>query len=138
MPFATNSVIARPLGGHHHAIVSARDNHLIVGSPRLRDTLSERSRPLDLLLAALATDSTFACQDAAQRLAIPVYSLTTTVCWAFEAEAAAEPRHLVVIRLAVSGPDVDQGAQLVEAITTTCQTYKLLAQALPIEFEVIL
>lgn len=121
------SVTARPIGQRHHAIVSYRDNHLIVGAPTLRDTVTERTQPLDLLLASLATDCTFVCQDAAQRDGITLYSMVVT---AELANLKTEPQ--IVLRVALSGPDAAQTAPLVEAIKQGSKTYQMLNRAMTI------
>lgn len=121
------SVTARPIGQRHHAIVSYRDSHLIVGAPALRDTVAERTQPLDLLLASLATDCTFVCQDAAQREGITLYSMVVT---AELANLKTEPE--ILLRLALAGPDAAQTAPLVEAIKQGSKTYQMLNRAMRI------
>lgn len=134
MSITTSSVIARPIGKQRQAIVSYGDNHIVVGSPAIRDTLSDYIRSTDLLLAALATDCTFVCQEEAQQLDIPLQGLTTSVRWVYPASADSPE---IVVRLAWSGPKSRQTTQILDAIRTKCQTYRLLAKAIPITFEIV-
>ena len=127
----TPPVIARPFGARRQAIVSFGDTHLVIGSPRLTDTITGLSQPSDLLLATLATDCTFACQDAAQNLNIPLNSLTTTARW--HTTESGERR--IVIRLGLNGLNDDQIAQLVNAVRAGASMVNLLANSVPIVFE---
>lgn len=79
-------VIARPFGHRAQAIVSYRDQHLIVGADSVNNTTGERTRPADLVLAALATDATFICQAEAEAVEIPLYALTASAGWVEAAE----------------------------------------------------
>lgn len=74
-------VVARPFGQRAQAIVSYRDQHLIVGADSINSTVGERTRPADLLLAALVTDATFICQVEAEAMDIPLYALTASASW---------------------------------------------------------
>lgn len=135
----THSVIARPFGARRQAIVSIGDTHMVIGSAMIHDTVSSLSQPDDLLLATLATDCTFACQDAAQSLAIPLTSLTTSLRW----EHAPGDNHSstppsIVVRLALSGPDKDQAAQLVNLVQANGRMVRLLQSVISITFETII
>lgn len=132
MNIITSSVIARPIGTQRQAIVSYGDTHIVVGSSSIRDTLSDHIRSTDLLLAALATDCTFVCQDEALRLKIPLNSLTTTVRWTYTSETPG-----IVVRFAWSGPNSTQARLLVESVEAKSQTYRLLARATPIQIEIV-
>jgi len=125
------SVIARPFGARRQAIVSFGDTHMVIGSALITDTITGLTQPSDFLLAALATDCTFACQDAAQELEILLNSLTTTTRWKL-----AEQREIIV-RLGLSGPTANQSNQLIECIKAKASMYKLLVQIVPISFEVV-
>lgn len=125
----TPSVIARPFGTRRQAIVSFGDTHMVIGSPMIRDTISGLSQPNDLLLATLVTDCTFACQDTAQALDIPMTSLTTTAKWNYETEQA------IIVHLSVNGLTSEQVERLIEGIQLRAQMYKLLSQVLSIRFK---
>ena len=125
----TPSVIARPFGTRRQAIVSFGDTHMVIGSPMIRDTISGLSQPNDLLLATLVTDCTFACQDTAQALDIPMTSLTTTAKWNYDNGQA------IIVQLSVNGLTNEQVEQLIEGIKLRAQMYKLLSQVLPIHFK---
>ncbi len=123
------SVIARPFGTRRQAIVSFGDTHMVIGSPMIRDTISDLSQPSDLLLATLVTDCTFACQDTAQALEIPLTSLITTARWKL-----AEKQE-IVLQLALNGLAEEEITKLVEGIKMRAQIYKLLSQVMPITIE---
>jgi hypothetical protein len=125
------SVIARPFGARRQAIVSFGDTHMVIGSALITDTVTGLTQPSDFLLASLATDCTFACQDAAEESQITLNSLTTTTRWKI-----AEHREIIV-RLGLSGPTADQFDQLIDCIKHRASMYKLLAQIIPITFEVV-
>ena len=125
------SVIARPFGARKQAIVSFGDTHMVIGSPLITDTVTGLSQPSDFLLATLATDCTFACQDAAEELNIPLNSLTTTTRWKI-----AEHRE-VIIRLGLNGPTTSQINQLIDCVKERASMYKLLCQVMPIHFEAV-
>ena len=125
------SVIARPFGARRQAIVSFGDTHMVIGSALITDTITGLTQPSDFLLAALATDCTFACQDSAEELEILLNSLTTTTRWKL-----AEQREIIV-RLGLSGPTANQSNQLIECIKAKASMYKLLVQIVPISFEVV-
>ncbi|MEP6989176.1 MAG: hypothetical protein ABI970_26480 [Chloroflexota bacterium] len=124
------SVIARPFGARRQAIVSFGDTHMVIGSALITDTVTGLTQPSDFLLASLATDCTFACQDAATELDILLNSLTTTARWKI-----AEHREIIV-RLGLSGPTANQSDQLIECIKCKSSMYKLLSQVIPLTFEV--
>lgn len=125
----TPSVIARPFGTRRQAIVSFGDTHMVIGSPMIRDTISGLSQPNDLLLATLVTDCTFACQDTAQALDIPLTSLTTTAKWNYDNGQA------IIVHLGLNGLTVEQVQQLIEGIQLRAQMYRLISQVLPITFK---
>lgn len=125
------SVIARPFGARRQAIVSFGDTHMVIGSALITDTVTGLTQPGDFLLASLATDCTFACQDAAEEYQIPLNSLTTTTRWKI-----AENREIIV-RLGLSGPTADQFERLIECIKCKASLYRLLVQIIPITFEVV-
>jgi len=102
---------------------------MVIGSPMIRDTISGLSQPNDLLLATLVTDCTFACQDTAQALDIPMTSLTTTAKWNYENGQA------IIVHLSVNGLMSEQVERLIEGIQLRAQMYKLLSQVLPISFK---
>ncbi len=125
----TPSVIARPFGTRRQAIVSFGDTHMVIGSPMIRDTISGLSQPNDLLLATLVTDCTFACQDTAQALDIPLTSLTTTAKWNYENGQA------IIVHLGLNGLTNAQIEQLIEGIQLRAQMYRLISQVIPISFK---
>ena len=125
------SVIARPFGARRQAIVSFGDTHMVIGSALITDTVTGLTQPGDFLLASLATDCTFACQDAAAEQQILLNSLTTTTRWKL-----SEHREIIV-RLGLSGPTADQFNQLIDCIKSRASMYKLLVQIIPITFEVV-
>lgn len=129
----SDAVIAHPIGSQNCAIVTYRDNHLMVGSPQLRDTMTERSRPSDLLLAALVTDCTFACQESARELGVLLKSMRATAQW-----VGTNSDLSIRMRLALSGPDQQQAERLVNMIKTHSQTYIMLHVGVAIEFEIAL
>ncbi|MBX3061388.1 MAG: OsmC family protein [Anaerolineae bacterium] len=129
----SGAVIAHPIGSQNCAIVTYRDNHLMVGSPQLRDTMTERSRPSDLLLAALVTDCTFACQESARELGVLLTSMHTTAQW-----ERTNSDQSIRIRLALTGPDQQQAERLVCMIKSHSQTYNMLQAGVDIEFEIVL
>ncbi len=103
-------VIARPFGHKAQAIVSYRDQHLIVGADSINSTTGERTRPADLLLAALGTDATFICQAEAEAAQIPLYALTASLGWIEAAEggfAAPTPTAGIPIPAIYKGDDPD-------------------------------
>ncbi len=102
---------------------------MVIGSPMIRDTISGLSQPNDLLLATLVTDCTFACQDAAQALDIPLTSLTTTAKWNYDNGQA------VILHLGLNGLTTEQVEQLIEGIKLRAQMYRLISQVLPISFK---
>lgn len=128
-------IIARPIGSQRQALVSYGDTHMVVGSPLIRDTVSRHAQPTDLLLAALATDCTFICQDEIQRRALPIHNATVSTRWNGPANTpGSDPE--IIIRLAISGTDKTQAEQLVQAIQQNSQTYRWLARAIAISFEI--
>jgi uncharacterized OsmC-like protein len=101
-------VIARPFGQRAQAIVSYRDQHLIVGADSINSTTGERTRPADLILASLATDATFICQAEAETMGISLYALTASVGWIEIAEggfAAPTPTAGIPIPAALKTDD---------------------------------
>lgn len=103
-------VIARPFGHRAQAIVSYKDQHLIVGADSINSTTGERTRPADLLLAALATDATFICQAEAEATGIPLYALTASAGWVETTEggfAAPTPTAGIPIPAALRSSDPD-------------------------------
>ncbi|MDX2136795.1 MAG: OsmC family protein [Chloroflexota bacterium] len=136
-PSATQAIIARPFGQPHQAIVSYRDQHLIVGSGQLNGTMGDRTRPTDMLLAALATDCIFACQDAAMIADMSLYSMAVTAQWRAEsADGQIDMSQGIRLRIAMSGPDAEQKTELTQAIMSRSATYRLLAQAIPVVIEI--
>jgi hypothetical protein len=129
----TPPVIARPFGARRQAIVSFGDTHMVIGSPRLTDTITGLSQPSDLLLATLATDCTFACQDAAQALNIPLNSLTTSARW----QTAESGERSIVVRLGLNGLSSAQIDQLITTVRTEAAMVKLLGVVIPIIFETV-
>lgn len=125
----TPAVIARPFGTRRQAIVSFGDTHMVIGSPMIRDTISGLSQPNDLLLATLVTDCTFACQDTAQALDIPLTSLITSAKWSYE------NGQKIIINIGLNGLNHEQVDQLVEGIKIRANLYRLIAQVIPICFE---
>jgi hypothetical protein len=122
----TPPVIARPFGARRQAIVSFGDTHMVIGSPRLTDTVTGLSQPSDLLLATLATDCTFACQDAAQALNIPLNSLTTSARW----QTSESGERSIIVRLGLNGLIPAQVEQLIARV-------KSEASVIPIGFETL-
>lgn len=135
VPTSTTIVTAHPVGEQNYAIVSYKDSQLVVGAPYLRDTVTKRSQPTDLLLAALATDCTFACQRAAQELQIPLNNMNTTVEWQCVPEEAEAAGREIRVRMALWGPNADQAKQLIEAVKKVSCTYAILASGISIVFE---
>lgn len=129
----TPPVIARPFGARRQAIVSFGDTHMVIGSPRLTDTVTGLSQPSDLLLATLATDCTFACQDAAQALNIPLNSLTTSARW----HTAETGEKSIVVRLGLNGLPSSQVEQIIATVRTEASMVKLLGGAIQINFETV-
>lgn len=129
----TPPVIARPFGARRQAIVSFGDTHMVIGSPRLTDTSADLSQPSDLLLAALATDCTFACQDAAQKLNIPLSSQTTSVRW----QPSDSGERTIIVRLGLNGLAVDQVERLIDTVKASAALVNLLGAAIPIRFETV-
>ncbi len=129
------TVTAHPVGEQNYAIVTYKDSQLVVGAPYLRDTGTKRSQPTDLLLAALATDCTFACQRAAQRLSIPLHNMNTTVEWSNGVEEANLSGREIRVRMALWGPNAQQASALIEAVKSSSKTYEMLAAGVAIIFE---
>jgi hypothetical protein len=103
-------VIARPFGHRAQAIVSYKDQHLIVGADSINSTTGERTRPADLLLAALTTDATFICQAEAEAMGISLYALTASAGWVETMEggfAAPTPTAGIPIPAALRSSDPD-------------------------------
>lgn len=127
-----SNVIVKPFGARQQAIVSLGDTHFVMGSSMIHDTVSQSSRPIDLLLATLATDCTFACQEAAPALGIPLHHLTTTAQWVDGTHSHAE------IRFGMNGPDTDQSNLMIAFVKNRCQTYKLLSPVLTITLKAVI
>jgi hypothetical protein len=125
----TPPVIARPFGARRQAIVSLGDTHMVIGSPAVSETNAGLSQPGDLLLATLATDLTFAAQEAAESLGLILGSLSITTRWKLS------ERREIVTRLTVSGVPVDQMPLLLEGLKARSWMYRLLVQVVPISFE---
>ncbi len=106
---------------------------MVIGSPRLTDTVTGLSQPSDLLLATLATDCTFACQDAAQALNIPLNSLTTSARW----HTSESGERCIIIRLGVNGLTPSQVEQLIATVRNEAAMLKLLSVVIPISFETV-
>jgi uncharacterized OsmC-like protein len=119
-----SSILVKPFGGQRQAVVSLGDTHFVVGSSTLRDTRTQPSRPVDLLLAALAVDCTFTCQDAAAALGHPLPYMTTSARW-------IEP-NTAEIQFTVSGLSDQQCHALLAFVEAHCQLYNLLANSMPI------
>jgi uncharacterized OsmC-like protein len=129
----TPPVIARPFGARRQAIVSFGDTHMVIGSPRLTDTVTGLSQPSDLLLATLATDCTFACQDAAQALNIPLNSLTTSARW----HTSDTGEKSIIVRLGLNGLPPSQIEQIIATVKTEATMVKMLGVAIQINFETV-
>lgn len=129
MTHAKSNIIVKPFGVQRQAIVSFADTHVVIGSPMIRDTISESSRPHDLLLAALATDCTFSCQDGAKSLGLSVQNMSTSTSW-IESGAAE-------IRFTIGGLTDAQCAAILTFVKDNCALYKLLASSLSITLHIV-
>ena len=125
----TPPVIARPFGPRRQAIVSLGDTHMVIGSPVLSETNAGLSQPGDLLLATLATDFTFACQEAADSLGLVITNLSITTRW------KVSERREIIARFSLTGVLPDQMPLLLEALKSRSWMYRLLVQVVPISFE---
>lgn len=131
-----STIIVRPFGTRRQAVISYGDTHLVIGSSFARDSVTPAGQATDLLLAALAVDVTFVCQDEAARRGIPLTSVAALTRWS-ETIKDARLNH-AMIRLALTGPNRQQSSDLVEAIKSKSDTYRLLAPVITIEFDVVL
>jgi hypothetical protein len=121
------NIIVRPFGVQRQAIVSFGETHMIIGSPLIHDTISSANQPLDLLVATLATDCTFAGQEAARLLEIPLVNLTTSAQW-IEGDPAVEE-----VRMAMKGPTQEQVDLIIKAVQANSVIYRLFEPVLRIE-----
>ena len=128
MTRAKSNIIVKPFGVQRQAIVSFEDTHIVIGSETIRDTVSETSRPQDLLLGALATDCTFACQDAAKSLGISQQNVTTFAHWVESG--------VVEIRITISGLSDQQCEIALEMVKANCDLYQLLVASMTITLEI--
>lgn len=121
------------------AIVSARGNHFVVDSiPPLGGPNEERN-PMDLLLGAQATCSTFIYETAAQELGFAITGpLTATVQADLNpagiASGSPNPRiQAMRIYMDVPGLSDEQKEQLKDEMMARCPLYTTMERAVPIE-----
>ncbi len=129
MTTVRSSIIVRPFGAKQQAIISLEDTHFVIGSPAIRDTRTLPSRPVDLLLATLATDCTFTCQEGAAALGLPLQYVAATAYWT--ASNAAE------IRFTTSGIIGESTGELRRYIENNSQVYELLSPTVSIALHFI-
>jgi len=122
-------VIVKLFGAQHQAIVSLGDTHFVVGSSLARDIALQSSRAQEMLLAALATDCTFVCQDAIHSIGINQNGLTISARF-------IELDH-VEVRFVISNLNDEQCQAIVTFIKTHCQLYQLLAPVLNINLRIV-
>jgi len=141
-PLVTGTATSRLTNQPGRTIVSARGNHFVVDSPAPLGGPNEELNPIDLLLGALATCGTFVCEAAALEMGIPLHGVTVTAAGDFDPRGLCgtgeiNPRMQGFrVRLALSGPNADQGAALAEAFRTRCPVFTTFVRAAPIELEV--
>ena len=118
------TIIVKPFGVHQQAIVMLGDMQFVVGSAMIRETKSQPSRPLELLLATLATDCTFTCQEGAVALGLPLNNFSALAQW-------LDPK-TAEIRFTITGSNEQQMRDLIRYIKENSTIYKLLAPGVTI------
>ena len=122
-------VIVKLFGVQDQAIVSLGDTHFVVGSSLARDIASQSSRAKEMLLAALATDCSFVCQDAIHSIGIIQKGLTISARF-------LEQDH-VELRFVINNLNDEQCQTILTFIKTHCQLYQLLAPVLNINLRIV-
>lgn len=138
---ATASVVAQLSSQPGRALVTARANHLIVDSPPLLGGPNEALNPVDLLLAALASCSTFVYETAAQEMDVPLEQVVATVEADFDPRGVkgepVDPRiQAFRVHLAVTGATQEQAEALADQWRQRCPIYTTLIRSAPIEIEI--
>jgi putative redox protein len=137
----TASVIAQLANRPGRAIVTARGNNFLADSPPLLGGPNEELNPVDLLLAALASCSTFVYETAAQEMEIPLEQVVATVEADFDPRGVrgepVDPRMQAFrVHLAVSGATEEQAEALAEQWRQRCPIYTTLIRSAPIEIDI--
>lgn len=137
-PLVTAMASSRLSNQAGRALLSVRGQHLVTDSPPNLGGPNEAANPVELLLSALAACATFVCERAASELSIPLRSVSVTVAGDFDPRGvcgeAIDPRFQALrVRIALDGPDADQGQALLQAFKSRCPVYTTLARATPVE-----
>lgn len=140
---AQATVSARWVGIQGRAILSTKSHHFVVDSPLALGGPNEEVTPLDLVLAALASNAMFVCQRVIEEEDIPLERLATHVTGLFDPRGMrgepVDPRlQSVHIHFEMVGPTQEQAARVLDAYRARCVIYNTLACALPIEIELTL
>ena len=94
------------------------------------------------LLGALATCGTFVCESVAQEMGIPLQGVTVTAAGDFDPRGLCGAEEInprmqgFRVRLALAGPNEEQGQALAQAFRTRCPVFTTFVRAAPIELEV--
>ncbi len=129
MNSVSSNIMVKPFGVKHQAIISLGDTHFVIGSSVVRDTKTLPSQPMDILLASLAAECTFSCQEAFKQLNIPLSSITTSAVW-LESGAAE-------IRFAICDLEDQQSTAILSWLKSNCKMYNLLAPVLKISLKIM-
>jgi putative redox protein len=137
---ATASVVAQLANQPGRTLVTARANHFVVDSPPLLGGPNEEINPMDLLLGALASCSTFVYEMTAQEMGIPLEQVMATVEADFDPRGVkgepVDPRiQAFRVHMAVVGPTEEQAKSLADQFRQRCPIYTTLSRAAPIEIE---
>lgn len=138
---ATASVVAQLANQPGRALVTARSNHFVVDSPPLLGGPNEALNPVDLLLASLASCSTFVIETAAQEMNVPLEQVVATVEADFDPRGVkgepVDPRiQAFRVHLAVVGATQEQAEAMAEQWRQRCPIYTTLVRSAPIEIEI--
>ncbi len=124
------------------AIVTARNQHLVVDAPLLLGGPNEEMNPVDLMLASLTSHAVFVCEHTARQEGVPLLSVHGTAQVDLDplgvvGEPVYSGLQALRLKLTFSGPTEEQAQRLSDAVRKRCSIFVTLARALSIELEVV-
>jgi len=140
-PLATATASCRLSNEPGRALLTIRGQHVVTDSPPTLGGPNEAANPVEMLLSALAGCAVFVCERAAQEMGIALKSVSVTAAGEFDPRGVCgepfDPRFQSFrVRLALDGPDAEQGEALLQAFKTRCPVYTTLSRAAPVEVTV--
>jgi len=139
---ATISVESTLSNQRGRAILTTRNQHIIIDSPPLLGGPNEEMNPLDILLGALSTCGTFVFETAARELNLSPTHINIKVEAEFDPRGVkgvegVDPR-IQVFRVIIStqGLTNEEVSRLIDNFKTRCPIYTTLVRSAPIEFTI--